>query len=82
MTYDGLDRLTDAGSASFGGDHWHRFTYDALDNLTSWTLAGVKDHHYYYEPTENRLTNINTSTGVGIVGLGYDVQGNLQQRNG
>ena len=30
MTFDGLDPLTDAGSASFGGDHWHRFTYDAL----------------------------------------------------
>lgn len=82
MSYDGLDRLTDAGSASFGGDHWHRFTYDTLDNLKTWKLAGVKDHNYYYDPNENRLTNINTSTGAGIVGLGYDVQGNLQQRNG
>jgi hypothetical protein len=32
MHYDGLDRLTDAGSGSFGGDGWHRFSYDALDN--------------------------------------------------
>jgi len=82
MSYDGLDRLTDAGSASFGGDHWHRFTYDTLDNLKTWKLGGVKDHNYYYDPNENRLTNINNSAGAGIVGLGYDVQGNLQQRNG
>ena len=27
MAYDGLDRLTDAGSVVFGGDHWHRFEY-------------------------------------------------------
>jgi hypothetical protein len=47
MTYDGLDRLTSAGSASFGGDAWHRFTYDALDNLKSWKLADVKDYAEY-----------------------------------
>ena len=25
MSYDDLDRLTDAGSGSFGGDGWHRY---------------------------------------------------------
>lgn len=39
MEYDGLDRLTGAGSASFGGDHWHRYSYDALDNLLSARLG-------------------------------------------
>lgn len=83
MSYDGLDRLTAAGSASFGGDHWHRFTYDALDNLKSWKLAGVKDYaNYYYEPATNRLTNIQNSSGATVVGLGYDVQGNLANKNG
>lgn len=83
MSYDGLDRLTAAGSASFGGDHWHRFTYDALDNLKSWKLAGVKDYaNYYYEPGTNRLTNIQSSAGATVVGLGYDVQGNLANKNG
>jgi RHS repeat-associated protein len=83
MAYDGLDRLTLAGSASFGGDHWHRFTYDALDNIRSWKLAGVKDYaNYYYDTASNRLTNIQDSNGASIVGLGYDVQGNLQNKNG
>ena len=83
MTYDGLDRLTDAGSCSFGGDCWHRFTYDALDNMKSWKLAGVKDYaNYYYDTSTNRLTNIQNSSGASIVGLGYDVQGNLQNKNG
>jgi hypothetical protein len=33
MAYDGLDRLTAAYSASFGGDHGQRFVYGALDDL-------------------------------------------------
>ncbi|EKQ58405.1 wall-associated protein, partial [Xanthomonas citri pv. malvacearum str. GSPB1386] len=33
MVYDGLDRLTDAGSGGFGGDNWNRYTYDVLDNI-------------------------------------------------
>lgn len=83
MAYDSLDRLVEAGSASFGGDHWHRFSYDALDNLTSWTLAGVKDHaHYDYDPTTRRLSGIRNSEGTPLLSLGYDVQGNLQQRDG
>jgi RHS repeat-associated protein len=82
MHYDGLDRLTAAGSASFGGDHWHRFGYDALDNLKSWTLAGVKDYAAYGYDGANRLTNIRNSQGATVVGLGYDVQGNLANKNG
>lgn len=82
MTYDGLDRLTDAGSCSFGGDCWHRFTYDAVDNLKSWKLAGVKDYATYYYDSSNRLTNIQNSSGASVVGLGYDVQGNLANKNG
>ncbi|HEY4581908.1 MAG TPA: RHS repeat protein [Lysobacter sp.] len=81
MAYDSLDRLTDAGSASFGGDHWHRFTYDALDNLRSWKLAGVKDYaDYWYNPVNNRLENIRNSAGAAVVGLEYDPQGNLQEQ--
>ena len=83
MYYDGLDRLKDAGSWVFGGDAWHHFTYDALDNIKSWKLAGVKDYaNYYYEPGRNRLTNIQDSTGASIVGLEYDLQGNLSNKNG
>jgi len=82
MNYDGLDRLTKAGSCSFGGDCWHYFTYDALDNIKSWKLAGVKDYANYYYDASNRLANIQNSAGASIVGLGYDVQGNLQNKNG
>lgn len=82
LQYDAADRLVAAGSPSFGGDGWHRFAYDALDNMQSWTLAGVKDHHYYYDPSRNQLNNVNTSAGATVVGLEYDAQGNLASRNG
>ncbi|WP_368564802.1 hypothetical protein [Pseudoxanthomonas sp. UTMC 1351] len=83
LEYDGLDRLTAAGSAMFGGDHWHRFTYDAVDNLRSWKLAGVKDYaDYYYESNTNRLLSIQNTAGATIVGVSYDEQGNLAIKNG
>lgn len=83
MTYDGLDRLLTANSPMFGGsDQTHRFSYDAIDNLKSWKLAGVKDYaKYVYDPS-NRLGNIENSAGATIVGFGYDAQGNLQNKNG
>lgn len=82
LSYDNLDRLTAAGSASFGGDHWHRFTYDALDNLESWKLAGVKDYADYVYDQQNRLLSIRNTAGATVVGLDYDPQGNLQNKNG
>lgn len=82
MYYDGLDRLTSTGSAIFGGDHWHRFTYDALDNMKSWKLAGVKDYAEYVYDARNQLGNIKNSAGATIVGFGYDLQGNLANKNG
>ncbi|WP_165967334.1 RHS repeat protein [Luteimonas aestuarii] len=84
MTYDGLDRLLMASSPAFaasGGGQVHQFTYDVLDNLTSWTRAGAKDYAQYLY-TNNRLTNIRNSGGATIVGLGYDAQGNLANKNG
>lgn len=82
MAYDGLDRLTDAGSVSFGGDHWHRIRYDALDNITSNKLSGVKDYANYVYDANNRLTQIQNSAGSAVVNLSYDVQGNLAGKNG
>ena len=83
MQYDQLDRLTAAGSGSFGGDHWHRMTYDALDNLKSWKLAGVKDYaEYVYDTQNHRLTSIRNTAGATVVGIDYDVQGNVQNKNG
>ncbi len=82
MSYDGLDRLTAVGSASFGGDHWHRMTYDALDNLKSWKLAGVKDYADYVYDAQNRLTMIRNTAGAAVVAIEYDPRGNLRNKNG
>lgn len=84
MSYDNLDRLTSVASAVFGGsDHTHRFTYDALDNLKSWKHAGVKDYaEYVYDAQNHRLTSIRNTAGATVVGLAYDPQGNLQNKNG
>ena len=82
MEYDGLDRLKVAGSCSFGGDCWHRFSYDAQDNLRSWSLPGVRDYAAYMYDERSRLTNILNSAGQSIIGLGYDEQGNLENKNG
>lgn len=82
LGYDALDRLVAAGSAMFGGsDHYHYFTYDTLDNLKSWKHAGIKDYAEYVY-TNNKLTNIKNTAGSSIVGLDYDPQGNLANKNG
>ncbi|MBL8262725.1 MAG: hypothetical protein JNM58_09875 [Xanthomonadaceae bacterium] len=82
LQYDQLDRLTAAGSGSFGGDAWHRMTYDALDNLKSWKLAGVKDYADYIYDAQNRLTMIRNTAGAAVVAIDYDEQGNLRNKNG
>lgn len=83
LTYDGLDRLLTASSCSFGGDCTHRFGYDALDNLASWRLAGVKDYaSYLYDAQTARLSSVHDSAGVSLVNLSYDAQGNVVQKNG
>ncbi|MCD9033825.1 RHS repeat-associated core domain-containing protein [Luteimonas sp. Y-2-2-4F] len=82
LQYDAADRLTGAGSSSFGGDHWHRFRYDALDNLNSWTHAGVKNYGQYIYDANFRLVEIRNTSGVTQLTLGYNVLGNVTQRNG
>lgn len=84
MTYDANDRLRTAASLSFGGTDGgtHRFTYDSQDNLTSWTLGGVKDYaSYVYDSATRRLSNIKNSENATIVAIEYDEQGNLKNRN-
>jgi RHS repeat-associated protein len=86
MTYDALDRLTGTVSPMFGTA---TYTYDVLDNLTRVQVGATsnlaaRDHHYCYD-TAWRLTNVKTSsctTGATVAGLGYDVQGNLANKNG
>ena len=81
-TYDLADRLTDAGSCNFGGDCWHRMTYDAIDNLKSWKLPGVKDYANYQYDGRNLPTQILNTGGTAVVTQAFDVQGNLNNKNG
>lgn len=82
MGYDGLDRLVQTTSSMFGTAS---YGYNVLDNLTSVKVAGgslARDHAYVYDAS-NRLVNIkNTVGGATVVGLGYDPQGNLANKNG
>ncbi|MCC4601675.1 RHS repeat domain-containing protein [Xanthomonas melonis] len=80
MEYDGLDRLKSASSPMFGNAV---YAYDALDNLTKVAVSG-RDHWYCYDPYWH-LTNIKTGgscSGGTVIGLAYDLQGNLVNKNG
>lgn len=80
MSYDGLDRLSTAASITFGGDFTYRFGYDALDNLNHWT-GGNKDYaHFFYQ--QGKLVNVLNSANATVIGMAYDAQGNVSQRNG
>ncbi|WP_449421942.1 RHS repeat domain-containing protein [Rhodanobacter lindaniclasticus] len=84
MSYDTLDRLTQTVAPGMFGTA--TYTYDVLDNLTQVKVTGgnqVRDHTYCYDSTW-RLTTIRTGscTGATVMSLGYDVQGNLANRNG
>ncbi|HEX6607376.1 MAG TPA: Ig-like domain-containing protein, partial [Chloroflexia bacterium] len=86
MVYDDLNRLTSATSPMFGTA---TYTYDVVDNLRHVTVTGgtqPRDQDYCYDAA-NRLTNIKTADatycgGATVVGLGYDVQGNLANKSG
>ncbi|MEP6906590.1 MAG: wall-associated protein [Pseudoxanthomonas sp.] len=79
MTYDGLDRLVTTNSPMFTGGTL--YTYDVLDNLVRVKAPG-RDHTYVYD-AKNLLSNVTvTGQGVTVVGLGYDAQGNLNNKNG
>jgi RHS repeat-associated protein len=45
-------------------------------------LPGVKDYAEYVYDAQNRLGSIKNSGGATVVGFGYDLQGNLQNKNG
>ncbi|UHQ23257.1 RHS repeat-associated core domain-containing protein [Lysobacter sp. 5GHs7-4] len=82
LEYDAQDRLLRAGSLMFGGtNHWIDYAYDPIDNLRSVSHPGVREHSYWYD-ANNRLTNVRNAGGATVTGLGYDVQGNLNNKNG
>jgi RHS repeat-associated protein len=85
----------DGRLAEQGGDHarvvgqvggiGHVSCLVAVHKLTSVKVTGgggARDHTYVYDAS-NRLVNIkNTVGGATVVGLGYDPQGNLANKNG
>lgn len=76
MSYDGLDRLITAESPMFGVA---TYAYDVLDNLKQ-VKIGSRDNTYIYD-SANQLTNIMAGSST-VIGLSYDVQGNLSNKNG
>ncbi len=83
MAYDALDRLVHTTSNMFGSAS---YGYNALDNLTQVTVTGggsARDNYYTYDGN-NRLSNVRSGSPAGptVVGLAYDAQGNLSNRNG
>jgi hypothetical protein len=62
------------------------YGYNVLDNLTTVNVAGgskARNHTYVYDGASNRLTNVkNTLDNETVVGLDYDEQGNLENKNG
>ena len=79
--YDAHNRLGQATLVAFGGNGQFRYRYDVLDNVNSSHLGGVKAHNYWYD-AKSRLTNVRDDNGATTMGLTYDVQGNLANRNG
>ncbi|KLD73036.1 hypothetical protein Y886_40170, partial [Xanthomonas hyacinthi DSM 19077] len=79
MAYDGLDRLTSAASPMFGTA---TYGYDVLDNLIH-VVAPGRDHYYCYDGYW-QLTNVKTGncSGSTVIGMSYDLQGNLRNKNG
>lgn len=79
MTYDGRDRLLTVASPLYPGGA--TYAYDVLDNLTQVKVAG-RDNRYQYD-ANNRLTSAtNGPGGPSVLSLGYDVRGNLNNKNG
>ncbi|WP_460811861.1 RHS repeat-associated core domain-containing protein [Luteimonas pelagia] len=82
LTYDGLDRLTQAYSPMFGAGGLATYTYDVQDNLTGVSI-GSRNHAYHYDDGTNRLTSVkDVATGSTVAGLAYDAQGNIANKNG
>lgn len=81
LIYDGLNRLIQATAPAFMGSGVLHYSYDALDNLRSAKLEGKKEYNYWYDAS-NRLTNVLSDSGATLIGLSYDAQGNLANKNG
>jgi RHS repeat-associated protein len=77
MSYDGLDRLRVAVAPGLWGTA--SYTYDALDNLRN-ADQGTRQYRYVYD-TQQRLSQIKNPAGVSQITLGYNVAGDVTNKN-
>lgn len=82
MSYDGSDRLSTTQSVMFGGDNLARYSYNVLDDLTAVKVGGSRDYSYFYNANRQLLSVNNSSDSSAVIGLSYDAQGNLSNKNG
>src|SRR5690606_14884174 len=87
MEPPGWENMPESSTFVVSTDQGSLRTYDAVDNLTHLQVTGgsqPRNHDYCYDGA-NQLTNVMTggcSGGTSVIGLGYDVQGNLANKNG
>jgi YD repeat-containing protein len=82
MSYDGQNRLLTTSSMMFGGDNQAVFTYDVLDNLKTFKVGSAVNYQYNYNGRQQLELATNLAPGGQDVGIGYDAQGNVVNRNG
>jgi RHS repeat-associated protein len=80
-TYDALYRLTQVNANGTANDE--SFTYDAIGNRSTHTLAGQL-RTYQYQTTSNRLTTVRTGSATGPIEKSflYDDEGRLTTQTG
>jgi RHS repeat-associated protein len=82
LVYDNLNRLRRSTGPSFGVAD---YDYNVLDDLLRVKVTGgnnPRDHLYHYD-VGHRLDSVtNYADNTMVVGLSYDVQGNLANKNG
>lgn len=79
MRYDGRDRLLTTISPMYPGGA--TYAYDVLDNLSQVKVAG-RDHRYQYDANNRLASATNGPGGPSVLSFGYDVRGNLNNKNG
>lgn len=82
MSYDNLNRLSSTSGVGFGNAS---YTYDGLDNLKSVKVTGgpqPRDQQYNYNASFMLTSVTNTVGEQTVIGLSYDSQGNLKNKNG
>jgi len=84
MTYDGLDRLTEADSPMFGSGSADKalYSYDVLGNLLSASVGSYSSLAYSYNANGQLVGLVEPGTVYNLHTYTYDVQGNLANKDG